>query len=80
MRSAAGPPGTSAVDPRFKPFGEADCETEIKLLKDRYRGYFLDTAPFNLGSIREDVFLIVGRIRVGLGVWLDHRDGGGIMT
>jgi hypothetical protein len=49
------------VDPPFKPFGDADCETEVKLLKDRYCDYFLGTAPFNLQSVREDSYLIIGR-------------------
>lgn len=60
MKRAAALVG-SDVDARFMPFGEADCETEIKLLKDRYSDYFLGTAPFNRESVREDNYLIIGR-------------------
>jgi hypothetical protein len=44
-----------------QPFGEVACETEIKLLQDRYREYFFEEAPFNKPSLAIDTYLIIGR-------------------
>lgn len=46
---------------QFNPFGEADCESEIKLLKQEYRDYFFYQVPFNDLALDPKVFLIVGR-------------------
>lgn len=46
---------------QFNPFGEADCESEIKLLKQEYRDYFFYQTPFNGLALDPKVFLIVGR-------------------
>jgi hypothetical protein len=45
----------------FSPFGEADCESELKLLKQAYREYFFYHTPFNSASLDPSVFLVVGR-------------------
>ena len=46
---------------RFNPFGEADCESEVKLLKQNYSRYFFYHTRFNQLSLDPKVFLIVGR-------------------
>lgn len=46
---------------QFRPFGEADCESEIKLLKWEYRDYFFYQTPFNHLALDPKVFIIVGR-------------------
>ncbi len=46
---------------RFNPFGEADCESEVKLLKQDYSRYFFYHTRFNHLALDEKVFLIVGR-------------------
>lgn len=46
---------------QFSPFGEADCESEIKLLKQDYSEYFFFHTRFNRSSLDNNVFLIVGR-------------------
>ncbi|MGB7085981.1 MAG: hypothetical protein WBD47_10535 [Phormidesmis sp.] len=45
----------------FNPFGEADCESEVKLLKQDYRRYFFYHTRFNHQSLDPNVFLIIGR-------------------
>jgi hypothetical protein len=45
----------------FRPFGEADCESEIKLLKQEYSEYFFYHTRFNHLTLDSKVFLIVGR-------------------
>lgn len=45
----------------FNPFGEADCESEVKLLKQDYSRYFFYHTRFNNLSLDPNVFLIVGR-------------------
>ncbi|MGC1307941.1 MAG: hypothetical protein WA885_11980 [Phormidesmis sp.] len=46
---------------RFSPFGEADCESEVKLLQRDYSNYFFYHTRFNRLSLDPKVFLIVGR-------------------
>jgi len=46
---------------RFNPFGEADCESEVKLLKQDYSRYFFYHTRFNNLALDPKVFLIVGR-------------------
>lgn len=46
---------------RFNPFGEADCESEVKLLKEDYSRYFFYHTRFNGLALDPNVFLIVGR-------------------
>jgi hypothetical protein len=43
------------------PFGEADCESELKLLKSEYSKVYFDETPFNAASIDPDTYLIIGR-------------------
>ena len=43
------------------PFGEADCESEVKLLKQEYSEYFFYETRFNSLALDPNVFLIVGR-------------------
>lgn len=50
---------------QFSPFGEADCESEIKLLKQEYSEYFFYETRFNSLSLDPNVFLIVGRRGAG---------------
>jgi len=45
----------------FNPFGEADCESEVKLLKADYSRYFFYHTRFNSRALDPNVFLIVGR-------------------
>ncbi|XQQ06472.1 MAG: hypothetical protein EDM05_56485 [Leptolyngbya sp. IPPAS B-1204] len=45
----------------FSPFGEADCESEVKLLKQEYSEYFFYHTRFNSSALDPSVFLIVGR-------------------
>ncbi|MEL6776819.1 MAG: hypothetical protein AAFO06_06145 [Cyanobacteria bacterium J06597_16] len=45
----------------FHPFGEADCESEVKRLKQDYSRYFFYHTRFNELSLDPNVFLIVGR-------------------
>lgn len=49
----------------FSPFGEADCESEIKLLKQEYEGYFFYQTRFNDAALDPRVYLIVGRRGAG---------------
>ncbi|MGD1898574.1 MAG: hypothetical protein ACFB16_16665, partial [Phormidesmis sp.] len=46
---------------RFNPFGEADCESEVKLLKQNYSRYFFYHTRCNQLSLDPKVFLIVSR-------------------
>jgi hypothetical protein len=43
------------------PFGQADCEKEVELLKDRYSEIYFDETPFSVPAMDEDVYLIIGR-------------------
>jgi hypothetical protein len=42
------------------PFGEPDCESELKALGDRYREYYFDNR-FSSRALDPEVYLIVGR-------------------
>jgi hypothetical protein len=44
-----------------KPFGEADCESEIRQLGDEYQKYYFYHTRFNREALAKNVFLIVGR-------------------
>ena len=46
---------------QVSPFGEADCESEVKLLKKEYSEYFFYETRFNSLALDPNVFLIVGR-------------------
>lgn len=50
-------------DPKYRrtPFGEADCESELKLLKKEYSKLYFDETPFNAAAIEEQTYLIIGR-------------------
>jgi len=50
---------------RFSPFGEADCESEVKLLKGGYSNYFFYHTRFNAQALDRDTYLIVGRRGAG---------------
>src|SRR5438270_7113132 len=56
---------TSAPVTRIKPFGEADCESEIIELKDRYRSLYFDETPFNIAAVNPNTYLIIGRRGAG---------------
>lgn len=43
------------------PFGRADCESELKILKSDYRKIYFDETPFNGIAIEPETYLIVGR-------------------
>jgi len=45
----------------FSPFGEADCESEVKLLKADYSKVYFDETPFNKPAIEPETYLIIGR-------------------
>lgn len=44
-----------------KPFGEADCESEVRLLGSEYQKYFFYHTRFNRDALKPDVYLIIGR-------------------
>jgi hypothetical protein len=46
---------------QFSPFGEADCESEIRVLQEQYSHYFFHHTRFNNLALDPSVFLIVGR-------------------
>ncbi len=43
------------------PFGQADCEAELKELESDYSEIYFDETPFNSASIHPDTYLIIGR-------------------
>src|ERR1043165_572422 len=43
------------------PFGEADCESELKMLKSDYSELYFAQTPFNAEAIEPRTYLIVGR-------------------
>ncbi|MER3431850.1 MAG: hypothetical protein C4288_00065 [Leptolyngbya sp. ERB_1_1] len=46
----------------LEPFGEPDCESELKLLgTDEYSKYYFYHTPFNQEALNRKVFLIIGR-------------------
>jgi Cdc6-like AAA superfamily ATPase len=49
----------------ISPFGEADCESELKLLRGEYSKYFFYHTWFNEAALDPNVFLIVGRRGTG---------------
>lgn len=50
---------------QFSPFGEADCESEVKILQEEYHHYFFHQTRFNGLALNPKVFLIVGRRGAG---------------
>ncbi len=44
-----------------EPFGQADCESEMKELKAEYSELYFDEAPFNEAAIDQHTYLIIGR-------------------
>jgi hypothetical protein len=48
-----------------RPFGEADCESEVKLMKEEYRRYFFYSTRFNDLALDPTCFLIIGRRGAG---------------
>lgn len=44
-----------------EPFGQADCESEIKVLKSDYSKLYFDETPFNSAAIDPETYLIIGR-------------------
>jgi len=48
-----------------KPFGQADCESEVKELQDSYSKLYFDETPFNSAAIKPETYLIVGRRGAG---------------
>ena len=44
-----------------KPFGLADCESEVIELQDSYSKLYFDETPFNGAAIKPQTYLIVGR-------------------
>jgi hypothetical protein len=54
-----------ATAEHFSPFGEADCETELKLLRGEYSSYFFHYTWFNEVALDPKVFLIAGRRGTG---------------
>jgi hypothetical protein len=51
----------SIVVTSSRPFGQADCESEIKALKSEYSKLYFDETPFNLAAIEPETYLIIGR-------------------
>lgn len=43
------------------PFGQADCESELKVLKSDYSQLYFDETPFNASAIETETYLIIGR-------------------
>lgn len=43
------------------PFGQADCESEIRVLKSDYSKLYFDETPFNGAAIEPETYLIIGR-------------------
>ncbi len=46
---------------RQTPFGQADCESELKILKSEYSKLYFDETPFNSAAIEPETYLIIGR-------------------
>jgi hypothetical protein len=45
----------------LRPFGQADCESELRLLHDQYSDLYFDETPFNDQAVHADTYLIIGR-------------------
>jgi hypothetical protein len=43
------------------PFGQADCESELRELKSEYCDLYFDETPFNSAAITTPTYLIIGR-------------------
>jgi hypothetical protein len=43
------------------PFGQADCESEMKTLKAEYSKLYFDESPFNAAALDDETYLIIGR-------------------
>jgi hypothetical protein len=44
-----------------EPFGQADCESEVRSLKADYRELYFDETPFNEAALKSETYLIIGR-------------------
>jgi hypothetical protein len=44
-----------------EPFGQPDCESELRLLKGAYSKLYFDETPFNESAIAPETYLIIGR-------------------
>jgi hypothetical protein len=44
-----------------EPFGQADCESEVRALKAEYSELYFDETPFNEAAIKPETYLIIGR-------------------
>jgi len=44
-----------------EPFGQADCESEVRALKAEYSELYFDETPFNDAAIKPHTYLIIGR-------------------
>ncbi len=44
-----------------EPFGQPDCESELRLLKGAYSKLYFDETPFNEAAIEPETYLIIGR-------------------
>src|SRR5262245_17940499 len=47
--------------PMSEPFGQADCESEVRSLKAEYSELYFDETPFNEAAIKPETYLIIGR-------------------
>src|SRR5215472_11889384 len=52
---------TTVLKKTRDPFGQADCESELKMLKSEYSKLYFDEAPFNATAIDSETYLIIGR-------------------
>jgi hypothetical protein len=43
------------------PFGQADCESEMKVLKSNYSDLYFDETPFNAAAVDPGTYLVIGR-------------------
>ncbi len=44
-----------------RPFGDADCETEVERLQDHYCDYFFSETAFNSSALDPRTYLVIGR-------------------
>lgn len=47
------------------PFGQADCESELRELGDEYRSIYFGHTPFNVAALTQKAYLIIGRRGAG---------------
>jgi len=45
----------------MRPFGEVQCESEVKKLGAKYSDYFFRHTPFTSPALKQDTYLIIGR-------------------